>query len=70
MGFDARVMAAADQALKHRFRFAAYVGAALREAGRLSPATFRVEADGDAFEIHGLVVLIANCGDLVPGKGD
>ncbi len=68
MGFDARVMATADQALKHRFRFAAYVGAALREAGRLSSATFHVEADDEAFEIEGLVVLVANCGDLVPGK--
>ena len=36
--------------------------------GTLRPATFQIEADGDDIEIHGLVVLIANCGDLVPGR--
>jgi diacylglycerol kinase family enzyme len=68
MGFDARVMAGADQATKQRYRFAAYVGAALREAARLRPAVFHITADGVDFDIEGLVVLVANSGDLVPGR--
>ncbi len=68
MGFDARVMAAAEHEWKRHLRFGAYIGAAVREAMRLRPATFHIEADGDAIEIVGLVVLIANAGELVPGR--
>jgi diacylglycerol kinase family enzyme len=68
MGFDARVMAAAEHEWKRHLRFGAYVGAAIREAVRLSPADFRIEADDAVVEITGLVVLVANCGDLIPGR--
>jgi diacylglycerol kinase family enzyme len=68
MGFDARVMALAEHEWKRRLRFGAYVGAALREAVRLEAARFHIEADGDVIDIEGLVVLIANCGDLIPGR--
>jgi diacylglycerol kinase family enzyme len=67
LGFDARVMSAATTDLKHRHGFRAYVFATLREAIRLRPVTFRIEADGDVHEIRGLVVLIANCGQIIPG---
>jgi diacylglycerol kinase (ATP) len=67
IGFDARVMATATTELKRRLGFFAYVVATLREATRLRPVTFRIDADGDVHEVHGLVVLVANCGQLIPG---
>jgi diacylglycerol kinase (ATP) len=68
LGFDARIMAAAEHEWKRRIRFGAYVGAALREVVRLQPARFRITADDRQIAITGLVVLVANCGDLIPGR--
>jgi diacylglycerol kinase family enzyme len=68
MGFDAQVMAAAEHEWKRHLRFGAYVGAAVREAARLRPAHFRIRADDVDIELEGLVALVANCGDLVPGR--
>ena len=67
IGFDARVMTTATTDMKRRLGFFAYVVATLREAARLRPVSFRIEADGDVHEVHGLVALIANCGQLIPG---
>jgi diacylglycerol kinase family enzyme len=61
-------MAAAEHEWKRRLGFGAYIGAAVREALRLEPARFRITADDSTFEITGLVALIANCGDIVPGR--
>jgi diacylglycerol kinase family enzyme len=66
LGLDARVMAGASRDLKRRYGFGAYVLAATREAARLRPATYRIEADDELHEVRGLVVLIANCGQIVP----
>ncbi|MDH4141312.1 MAG: diacylglycerol kinase family protein [Chloroflexota bacterium] len=68
MGFDAKIMTAAEREWKRRLRFGAYVGAALREAARLEPARFRIQADEAEIDIVGLLVLVANCGDLIPGR--
>ena len=68
MGLDARVMAAAEQEWKRRLRFGAYIGAAVRELARLEPARFRIVADGETIEIVGHLVLVANAGQLVPGR--
>jgi diacylglycerol kinase (ATP) len=68
MGLDARIMAAAEHEWKRRMRFGAYVGAAIREVVRLESATFRIVADGEPFEVVGYLVLVANAGDLVPGR--
>ena len=68
MGLDARIMAAAEHEWKRRMRFGAYVGAAVRELVRLETARFRIEADGDAIEIDGYLALVANAGELVPGR--
>lgn len=67
-GFDARMIAAAEHEWKRRLRFGAYIGAAVREAARLTPARFRITADDATFDIVGLVVLVANTGDLIPGR--
>jgi diacylglycerol kinase (ATP) len=68
MGLDARIMAAAEHEWKRRMRFGAYVGAALRELTRLRPAGFRIVADGDPIEMRGYLALVANAGELVPGR--
>jgi diacylglycerol kinase family enzyme len=67
-GFDARLMAAAEHEWKRRLRFGAYIGAAVREAARLTPARFRIQADGADIDLVGLLVLIVNTGDLIPGR--
>jgi diacylglycerol kinase (ATP) len=68
MGLDARIMAAAEHEWKRRIRFGAYVGAAIKELTRLGAADFRIEADGDLIELRGYLVLVANAGELVPGR--
>lgn len=67
LGFDARVMAGASGELKRRLGFLAYVVVAAREAARIRPVTFRIEADGEVHDVRGLVVLVANSGQLIPG---
>jgi diacylglycerol kinase (ATP) len=68
MGLDARVMAAAEHEWKRRLKFGAYIGAAVREFTRLEPAQFRIVADGETIDIVGHLVLVANAGELVPGR--
>lgn len=67
-GLDARIMAIAEHEWKRRMRFGAYVGAALRTIPRLRPADFRIDADGERIEVRGYLALIANAGELVPGR--
>lgn len=68
MGLDARVMAAAAHEWKRRLGLGAYVGAAVRELSRLETADFHVTADGVSFRLRGLLILVANLGELVPGR--
>ncbi|TFG68515.1 MAG: hypothetical protein E4H24_03420 [Thermomicrobiales bacterium] len=68
MGLDARIMAAAEHEWKRRMRFGAYVGAAIKELARLRPVSFRIEADGERLEIRGYLAMVANAGELVPGR--
>ena len=35
---------------------------------RLESARFRIVADGETLEIVGYLVLVANAGDLIPGR--
>ena len=66
LGFDARVMAGATPELKRQLGFGAYLISAARQAARLRPVDFRIEADGVVHEFRGLIVLLANCGQIVP----
>lgn len=68
MGLDARIMAAAEHEWKRRMRFGAYVGAAVRELTRLKAADLRIDIDGTRTEIRGYLALVANAGELVPGR--
>ena len=68
MGLDARIMAAAEHEWKRRIRFGAYIGAAFRELLRLETAQFHIVADGETIDTEGYLVLVANTGELVPGR--
>ncbi len=68
MGLDARIMAAAEHEWKRRMRFGAYVGAALKTLPSLRPADFTIDVDGERLEIRGYLTLVANAGELVPGR--
>ena len=68
MGFDARIMALAEGEWKRRLGFGAYIGATVHALARLEPARFHIVADEVPIDLEGLVVLIGNCGDLVPGR--
>ena len=68
MGLDARIMAAAEHEWKRRMRFGAYLGAAVRALSRLEAVDFRIEADGAILERRAYLVLIANAGELIPGR--
>jgi diacylglycerol kinase family enzyme len=61
-------MAAAEHEWKRRLKFGAYIGAAVREFTRLEASQFRIVADGETIEIVGHLVLVANAGELVPGR--
>jgi diacylglycerol kinase family enzyme len=68
VGLDARIMAAAHEEWKRRLQFGAYVGATLRELTRLASADFVITADGETIERHGHLVLVANAGQIIPGR--
>jgi diacylglycerol kinase family enzyme len=68
VGLDARIMAAAHEEWKRRLRFGAYIGATLRELTRLASTDFVITADGETIERHGHLVLVANAGEIIPGR--
>ncbi|MGC4105020.1 MAG: diacylglycerol kinase family protein [Thermomicrobiales bacterium] len=59
VGFDSELFARTDRRLKKRVGWMAYLPAAAA-ALREKPATFHVEADGEAFEVVSPLVLVAN----------
>lgn len=58
-GFDSQMFARADQALKRKAGWVAYLPAAM-QALRLPPASVRITADGEALETRSPMVLVAN----------
>ena len=66
-GFAADLMAQTAQRHKQRFGVAAYVVQAFVLAADLVRAACRVEVDGVVHEGHAVTVLVANCGQIVPG---
>jgi YegS/Rv2252/BmrU family lipid kinase len=65
-GYDARVMAETTTADKQRWRFAAYVATTLRLMPELRNAPHRIVVDGAEFEAGAALVLVANCGEVIP----
>jgi diacylglycerol kinase (ATP) len=66
-GFAADLMASTAQGHKQRFGVAAYVARACVLAADLVRAASRVEVDGVVHEGHAATVIVANCGEVVPG---
>jgi diacylglycerol kinase (ATP) len=63
-GWDAEVMSMATRALKDRWGFWAYLYAGLRRAISPTSALYRIEADGQRFEVRAATVLVANVGQI------
>jgi undecaprenyl-diphosphatase len=65
-GYDARVMAETRTEDKHRWRFAAYVATTLRLMPELRSTTHLITVDGVEYETRAALVLVANCGEVIP----
>ena len=65
-GYDARVMAETSTADKHRWRFAAYVATTLRLMPELKSIGHVITVDGAEYEALAALVLVANCGEVIP----
>jgi diacylglycerol kinase (ATP) len=65
-GFDARLMARTLAAEKRRWKMAAYVMHAFATLPDVTSPLHRVTVDGVAHELPAALVLVANCGELVP----
>ena len=65
-GLDARVMADTQSAQKRRWGQLAYLTTALRLLSAAAAIPFRIVVDGTVHEIDACMVMIANCGELIP----
>jgi len=65
-GFDAQLMAGTAAAEKRRWKMAAYVMRAFAALPAVTSPLHRVTVDGVARELPAAMVLVANCGELVP----
>jgi YegS/Rv2252/BmrU family lipid kinase len=65
-GYDARVMAETSTADKHRWRFAAYVATVFRLLPELRNIEHHITVDGVEYEASASLVLVANCGEVIP----
>jgi YegS/Rv2252/BmrU family lipid kinase len=65
-GYDARVMAATMAEHKRRWGMGAYVATSLRLIGDIRSTLHHITVDGIEFEAHASMVLIANCGEVIP----
>jgi len=66
-GFDAELMRSTAPHHKRVFGMGAYVATAVGLATDIRRARVRIEADGVVHEAHAAIVLVANCGELIPG---
>lgn len=65
-GIDARVMAETPPLLKHRWGMMAYVATTLRLIPELRSVRFHITVDGEEFEADAAMLLVANCGEVIP----
>ena len=66
-GFDARVISATSREMKRRYGVAAYFLAASTLLEHLKPRPTVLTIDGVRTELESVVVLVANCGEAIPG---
>jgi diacylglycerol kinase family enzyme len=67
-GFDARLIAATSPEMKARYGVAAYFLAAARMLPHLTAQPTVLTIDGERSELEASVVLVANCGEAIPGR--
>lgn len=65
-GYDARVMAATLSEPKRRWGMAAYVATTLRLIASIQSTLHSITIDGVEYEAHAAMVLVANCGEVIP----
>jgi diacylglycerol kinase (ATP) len=65
-GYDARVMAATLSEQKRRWGMAAYVATSLRLIADIQSTLHVITIDGVEYEAHAAMVLVANCGEVIP----
>jgi diacylglycerol kinase family enzyme len=68
IGFDARVMAATTADQKRRLGRLSYFAVAVPHGLAIRNVACRLTVDGRTFETEAAVVLVVNCGELVPGR--
>ena len=66
-GFDARVMSSTSRAMKARFGVMAYFATILRMLPLLPVVQAEIVVDGQTFDMPTVAVLVANCGQIIPG---
>ena len=66
-GVDALVMAATSPERKRRWGMGAYVATTVRVIPQIRSRPHLITVDGVSFEAPAAMVLVANCGDIVPG---
>jgi diacylglycerol kinase (ATP) len=65
-GYDARVMAATLSEHKRRWGMGAYVATTLRLIAGIQSTLHLITIDGVRYEAHAAMVLVANCGEVIP----
>jgi diacylglycerol kinase family enzyme len=65
-GYDARVMAETLSENKRRWGMGAYVATTLRLMSELRSNLHSITIDGVEYEANGAMVLVANCGEVIP----
>src|SRR5690606_29157618 len=65
-GIDARVMVETVSEQKHRWGMMAYVATTLRILPEVRNIPFVVEVDGTRHEVEAALLMIANCGEVIP----
>ena len=65
-GFDAELMAGTAASAKQRWKMGAYVARALTVLPAVTSVMHAVSVDGQRHEIEAAMVLVANCGELMP----
>lgn len=65
-GFDAELMEETSAAAKRRWKFGAYVAHAVAKLSGVRSARHRITVDGQAHEVGAAMLLVLNCGELIP----
>lgn len=65
-GVDAVVMPATQTAHKRRWGFWAYVATTLRALPQITSLRHTITVDGERFETEAAMVLVVNCGEVIP----